>query len=846
MNERDVPRTGNGVASRERAAREQPSTRSARPRPNSGRVSRLALPGTTPTQRPPRVSRWNRFVHHSRAVWQRWLRRDHVWIVVFVLVATWALAPRRPWGAAAQPEVGSIAARDFVAPHDALVLDREATAAKQRRAREEVLPVYDFDPAAATRTVEQLQRLFELGRTVDGGGGQDLTVRLERDGVSLRATPEQLHVLRRHELSSQLLERLADAAEQALARGVVAGKGAMLEDRGRGIRLRDLSTGMEKAQLDLFDYLDYPDEVRTLLTTQARSWSDYSATHRAVLVDFLLANLAPNLHLNQSETVRRQEEAAASVEQVFNRVRKGQVIVRQGDQLSVQATSLIRELSGEGRRGSRVLPVLGTLLLVASMALLLWLGLRRAHLLPAPRPTVLGEALLLLLVAVLGGKLCYLLASGLGNVIGVAPFDRAHVYDFAIPFAALALVAVALYGRALALVLALVYGALAGVVLEDTGWGLLLFAMASSLAAVLTVDHYHFRQRSVMLRAGAVVGGVNIACVLMLAAIAGGEPQGGELTLELVSAFTGGVLSAAAASTAIPLFESLFSLTTGIKLVELANTNLPLLRRLAFEAPGTFQHSLMVANLTKAGSEAIGADSVLAYTGALYHDVGKVFRPEYFIENQRPGQNRHDKLLPSMSALVLINHVKEGLELGRQHHLPEPVLDAIAEHHGTRLIAYFFNKAKERHDPQSGELSDENFRYPGPRPRSKVMGVLMLADAVEAACRSLEDPSPARLRTVIKAITEDCLRDGQLDETDLTLGDLNRVAEAFQRVLTHIHHRRLDYPGFDFNRRRRSGEEKPTETELVPVTAEAAGEATPAAGTPSVPPPPLAGGGIAS
>jgi len=337
---------------------------------------------------------------------------------------------------------------------------------------------------------------------------------------------------------------------------------------------------------------------------------------------------------------------------------------------------------------------------------------------------------------------------------------------------------------------------------------------------------------------GAVVGAAGFACVLMLSAIAGGEPRGGELLLELVSAFFGGLLAAAVASFVVPVLESLFSLTTGIKLVELANTNLPLLRRLAFEAPGTFQHSLMVANLCKAGCDAIGADSVLGYTGALYHDVGKVFRPEYFIENQRPGHNRHDKLLPSMSALVLINHVKEGIELGRQHRLPEPVLDAIAEHHGTRLISYFFNKAKERHDPQSGELAEAKFRYPGPRPGSKVMGVLMLADAVEAACRTLDDPSPARLRTVIKAIVADCLRDGQLDETDLTLGDLNRVAEAFQRVLTHLHHRRLDYPGFDFNQRR--AREEPEEKLVQPAT----GPVEVPAPVPVVEPP-AAGGGLA-
>jgi hypothetical protein len=798
------------------------------------RGPRLAGPGTTATVPPPPAARWDRLLSGALGTWQRWLRRDQLWIVVFVLVGTWALAPSRPWGQATQATAGSIAARDFVAPHDALVLDRDATAAKQRRARDGVLPVYDYDPAAADRTVQELERLFAVGRAAADESAQDLSERLADAALGIRATPEQQQVLRRHTFSPQLLERLVDGAEQALGRGVVAGKNGLLESRGRGIRLRDLSTGMEKPQLDVYDYLDYPDEVHALLQTQARSWSDFSASHRAVLVDFLVANLAPNLHLNQSETVRRQEEAAASVEQVYNRVRKGQVIVRQGDQIDGQAAALIGELSGRGRRGSRVLPALATLLLLAAVALLLWLSLRKERVVATPRPTILGEALLLLLAALLGGKLCYLLATGLGNAIGTPPFDRAHVYDFAIPFAALALVAVALYGRTLALLLALVYSLLAGVILEDTGWALVLYAMVGSLAAILTVDHYHFRQRSVMLRAGAVVGAAGIACVLMLAALAGGEPRGGELTLEVVSAFFGGLLAAAVASFVVPVLESVFSLTTGIKLVELANTNLPLLRRLAFEAPGTFQHSLMVANLAKAGSEEIGADAVLAYTGALYHDVGKVFRPEYFIENQRPGHNRHDKLLPSMSALVLINHVKEGLELGRQHRLPEPVLDAIAEHHGTRLIAYFFNRAKERHDPQSGELAEEKFRYPGPRPRSKVMGVLMLADAVEAACRTLDEPTPARLRTVIKTIVEDCLRDGQLDGTDLTLGDLNRVAEAFQRVLTHLHHRRLDYPGFDFNRR---GERD------VP---EARG-GRPASGPVEVPAPdaPAAGGGLA-
>jgi putative nucleotidyltransferase with HDIG domain len=272
-----------------------------------------------------------------------------------------------------------------------------------------------------------------------------------------------------------------------------------------------------------------------------------------------------------------------------------------------------------------------------------------------------------------------------------------------------------------------------------------VYAFSGALAAIFALDRYEFRQRLVMPRVGLVVGGVNVALVVIFYALTGALDRGAaQLGFDVVCAFAGGLLAAAVASFAVPILEAVLAIATDIKLVELSNTNLPLLRRLAFEAPGTFQHSLMVANLTKEGCEAIGADPVLAYTGALYHDVGKVFRAEYFIENQRPGQNRHDRLVPSMSALILINHVKEGVELARQHHLPRAVLDAIEQHHGTRLIHYFYNRAREQCAPGAADVSEEKYRYPGPKPQSKVMGVLMLADGVEAASRTLADPTPAR------------------------------------------------------------------------------------------------------
>ena len=791
------------------------------------RRARLSATGSGVLHAPlPAAVRWNRWLRRTRAEWQRLLRRDGFWLLIFVLVSTWALTPSRPWVPAV--EAGSVAGRDYLAPHDALVLDREATAEKARRAREDVLPVYDLDSGAAARTVQELEKLFAIGAGAPEDGTRDLEELLAQRGVTFRVDPAQLAMLRRRDFSLGMLDRLSNLVEMTLERGVVAGKNVLLENRSRGIQLRDLGTGAEKQQLDLYDYLDYPDELREVLSVEVRSWSDYSAEDRSLLVELLHANVAPNLHLNQSETLRRQEAAAAGIEQVYNRVRKGQVIVRKGDEVGPRAAALVAELAGRRRIAARLLPMLGTLLLLSAVGLVLWLGVRKERMVAAMRrQTVLGEVLLLLLAATVGAKLCYLLATGLAGAVEASPFDQGRLYFPAVPFAALALVVALLYGRNLALLVGLAYSLLAGVILEDLSWAPVLYAMAGSLAAILTVDHFQFKQRSVMVRAGGVVGLVGVATVLMLAATGGAEIDGPALALQLLCALLGGMATAAVASFVVPICESLFNVTTGIKLVELANTNLPLLRRLALEAPGTFQHSLMVAHLAKSGCEAIGADSVLAYTAGLYHDVGKALRPEYFVENQRPGQNRHDKLLPSMSALILINHVKDGLELAREHHMPQPILDAVAEHHGTRLITWFYNKAREMHDPHAGELAAEKFRYPGPRPRSKVMGVLMLADGVEAACRTLEDPSAPRIRAVIKAITDDCLADGQLDETDLTLGDLNLVAEAFQRALTHVHHRRLDYPGFDFNRQRATGAGKRRGPVALPAAS------PPAAGVPA-------------
>ncbi|MEO1368054.1 MAG: HDIG domain-containing metalloprotein, partial [Acidobacteriota bacterium] len=574
------------------------------------------------------------------------------------------------------------------------------------------------------------------------------------------------------------------------------------QHRERGITLRSLPMGRESRALNLFRFLDYPDEVREEVSADLRAWGDLRAKERRALQELLMAAVAPNLNFNSSATLELRRGAGESVGSVTHTFGKGEVIVRKGARIAELQAGALRLLTGERDLTAFATASLGAFLFLASAALLMWLAARHEGREDRSCQRLFGESLILLTLHVAGVRLAIFIAEALGAAIAREPLSDVASYLFAIPFASLAVLTLLLYGRDLALVLSLVFALIAGRLAGgELMWEMSVFCLVSCLAAVFTLDRLQFRQRSWMMRAATVIAVVNAFGVVVLQLLDQRIETWGHLGFDVLCGAAGGLLAAVFVSFTVPLFESLFGLTTTIKMIELANPNLPLLRRLALEAPGTFQHSLAVANLAKAGVEAIDGDSVLVHTGALYHDIGKMFRPQYFIENQPAGRNPHDKIQPSMSALILINHVKEGLELAEKYALPAPIHDAIEQHHGTRLIKFFYNRAKERADPDTSEPSEDEFRYSGPKPQNKEMGVLMLADGVEAASRTLVEPSRQKIRGVLRAIFDDCLQDGQLEMTNLTLGDLKKVEAAFQRVLENIHHRRVDYPGFDFNRK---------------------------------------------
>jgi len=275
----------------------------------------------------------------------------------------------------------------------------------------------------------------------------------------------------------------------------------------------------------------------------------------------------------------------------------------------------------------------------------------------------------------------------------------------------------------------------------------------------------------------------------------------------------GGLLGIGGSTVMIPALESTFNVASDMKLMELANLNQPALKDMILKAPGSYHHSVLVGSLAEAAAEEIGANPLLARVAATYHDIGKMTKPEYFVENQESRDNRHEKLSPSMSALILASHVKEGAEVAREHRLPRRVVNIIKQHHGTRLITFFYNKAKEMEDPSVQTVDKKDFRYPGPKPQSREAALIMLADAVEAASKVLTDPTPARIRGLVQKIINDIFIDGQLDESNLTLRDLHQIARSFTRTVTGILHHRIDYPqiqsGADDRKRDRKRKDDP-------------------------------------
>ncbi len=510
---------------------------------------------------------------------------------------------------------------------------------------------------------------------------------------------------------------------------------------------------------------------------------------RRIVLARLLSGLKPTFVFDEALSVEVAERMATGVAARRVKVGRGQLLYAPGDEITTDKLDALRSEVAQWRKHGEPGSLWAATIALWGAGLLAALGM--AGYLATYAPAIWRVPRRLLAVSLLCAG-----AVGLSCWIVMIEPRLMAVALTAPVLAATMLMAVAFERRT-----ALALGSLAGIVgcvaLEQP-----VVMVGLPLCGVwLAVWRLkEFRQRDSLVKTGLLTG---LALMTVTVALGGLHlPMNGRGLVQTLNAaaFAGGgaLLTSFIVLGLLPLIERVFGITTGMTLIELRDPKQPLLRELQQRAAGTYNHSLNVAALAEAAADAIGADALLTYVGALYHDVGKMTKPEFFVENQMGGINRHDKMAPAMSLLIITGHVKEGIELAREYNLPKPLWHFIESHHGTTLVEYFFHRARraaEAAGTPASELPQEiEYRYSGPRPRTREAAILMVCDASESATRTLADPTPTKIDALVRAIAHKRLMDGQFDNAEITLKDLNLIIEAVGRTLAAIHHQRIAYP----------------------------------------------------
>jgi putative nucleotidyltransferase with HDIG domain len=639
-------------------------------------------------------------------------------------------------------DVGDVAAEDIRAPRAVSFVSTSETEAARAEAEAAVPPIYlEIRPPAEIRS-RQLAALDAEVTAVQA-------VLAERDAGNLSPAETQAGI---DEAAPSLrATQIAFLATLPTAEwNVLAAEARRVLDQAQAGELRE----------------DAMAEARQA-TREAVS-VDLAADEREIAGDLAAAHLAANLAFSADATAAARQEARAVVEPVRVTVQANEAVVRAGDPITTLDLEKLTEL-GLTEPEDEVLPVIGYGVMAALLAILLVGFLWRFQPAIWHRPRSLTLFLLILLVS--------------ATVLRLTG-DRTIV-TYLVPTSAAVMLTGLLLGGAAGGAMAIGLAVVAGLV-NDAALGPVMYVAAGGFASLVII--MQAERLNAFVRAGLVLAMVNVAVVVAFGLLDGLDATGiAQLALAGVA---NAALSVILAVGGFAVLGNVFGILTVFQMLELANPANPLLRRLLLETPGTYHHSVMVGNLAERAAETIGADPLLARVAAYYHDIGKMKNPLAFIENQAGGPNIHDELSPETSARIIAAHVRDGVELAQEYNLPAQVASFIPQHHGTAVMGYFAGKAAE----EGGEPDPEHFRYPGPKPQSREAAIVMLADGVEAAVRSLPRKEDADIREMVDRIVDGRLSDGQLDDSNLTLRDIGRIRESFVEQLLGMYHQRISYP----------------------------------------------------
>ncbi len=502
----------------------------------------------------------------------------------------------------------------------------------------------------------------------------------------------------------------------------------------------------------------------------------------------------PNLTLNKQEMASRKQAARDSILPTMISVKKNQTIINRDSVIQPFHMALFKEieLRRSDRRKDIVTVAMGLFFLALILVFFQYLRRFAGVRVKVDQKDVLTMGSVLLVSVVLVKVFWFFTENAFVSKFG--SMMPSSVFLYAAPVAAGPMLVGLVIQSGEVVWLFTAFTAIVMGMLGELNFPFMLVTLAGGIAAARGV--YACKKRNDIYLAGMRTGIVNALVVALVITLSHVEQETffNELLIGVPAGFIGGILSSMVTMTLIPALESIFNYTTDVKLLELSNLNHPLLKEMIVKAPGTYHHSMMVGSMVEAAAEEIGANPLLGKVMCYYHDIGKMEHSNYFIENQKVGNNPHDHISPYMSRTLLVAHVKDGVELGMQYKLGQPIIDGIIQHHGTTLISFFFNKAIDQKVEDGPEVGEDEFRYPGPKPQFREAALCMLADSIEAAARSLDEPTPVRLQNIVRNIIQRKFMDGQLDECNLTLRDLSKVEAAFSRILLGIYHQRIDYP----------------------------------------------------
>jgi len=713
--------------------------------------------------------------------------------------------------------IGDIANKDIKAPRNFFVEDKKATNLKKDEVKDSVKSVYDFDANLLKTIISNINAAMKIPRQLfmeaakhDQEPDPTFAIILDtkpefEEKLGIIISKGAYSILYQHRFSLDITIKIKTIINKILTNGIVANKEILLNEAHKGIILKTIGSKKERTvnNLKIFYSTDQADAMVRIEGQPILKGVNYNLAN--LIVDLCQRLLQPNITLNKNETEKRILEAESWIKPILYKIKSGEMIVREGERVDKVHLVKLIALKSQTKEKNVLISSIG-------MALVTLLSILVVYLLFLKNHKKLQKD---------HNKHMFFLASGLALYIAFAKFstyfaqsassgidlDLSSISFFMIlPIPSAAMITCLFLGFDIALFFALILSLLTSLAFSGS-FEVFIFFFLSSITAAFWVKENQARKNFII--AGFKLAAFNIALAVSLGFYSlSTQPDIIILTKEMALAFCGGLFAATLTIGFAPLIEIIFDYTSDYKLLEFSNLDQPMIKRLMLEAPGTYNHSVIVATLSEAAASSIDASGLKAKVMSYYHDIGKLDQKLYFIENQADGKNKHDKLSPSMSALILIRHVKKGVEFAKENRLGNEIIEGITQHHGTSLIKYFYQKSLK-----SGNTSvnEEDFRYPGPKPQTRETGIVMLADVVEAAVRALERPTPARIQGRVKELINDIFADGQLEECELTLKDLHQIAKSFNNILTSIYHSRIEYPSQSSGEKQGNNREKKKE-----------------------------------